>query len=293
MIHRFFEISNLKKIFSVFFSLLIVLFMSKVITQKAIKKQPENVQNPITARLNKLEVHLKPKETTNAVKEVTEPLGSIRYVEKIREIAKKSGNRTALSVIMIDVDKNENELDSNKPSNISRLHILISELINRIGHVDMQTNYFRNKLNRAPKTLKELILLNKTLTVNKRWILLNIQNSRYHIQGVDGEYNLKFVSYDYFYEAVYNKKGILQTENNDPINMGTYNYAAGIPNIHAHESYDVSPYIKWGTTINSPQKGKDVINKGVNLAFINYKKNAKSVYLYRQNLFGMQQGKVR
>ena len=54
--------------------------------------------------------------------------------------------------------------------------------------------------------------------------------------------------------------------------MGTYNYSAGIPNIHAHESYDVSPYIKWGTTINSPQKCKIVINTGVNLAFINYKK---------------------
>ena len=267
--------------------------MSKVIIQKSIKKQPEKVQNPITARFNKLEFQLNPKQTTKTVKEVTEPLGSIKYVEKIREIAKKSGNRKALSVIMIDVDKNGNELDSNKLSNISRFHILISEFINKIGYVDMQTNYFRNKLNRAPRTLNELILLNKTLAVNKRWILLNIQNSGYHMQGLDGEYNLKFVSYDYFYEAVYNKKGILQTENNDPINMGTYNYAAGIPTIHAHERYDIAPYIKWGTTINSPQKGKDVINKGVNLAFINYKKNAKSVYLYRQNLFGMQQGKVR
>ena len=75
--------------------------------------------------------------------------------------------------------------------------------------------------------------------------------------------------------------------------MGTYNYAAGIPNIHAHESYDVSPYIKWGTIINSPQKGGNVINKGVNLAFVNYKKHAQSVFLYRQNLFGMQQGRVK
>jgi hypothetical protein len=219
-------------------------------------------------------------------------LGSVEYVEKIHNIAKKSGNRSALSAIMIDVDKNGNELDNNEPRNILRFHILVSSLIYKIGYVDMQTHYFRNKLNRVPKTLKELISLNKRLPVNKRWKLLGIKNSSYHIQGVDGEYNLKFVSYDGFYEAVYNEKGILLNENNDPINMGTYNYAAGIPNVNAHERFDVIPYLIWGNTKNSFQKGKDDINKGVNLALVNYKKHAASVYLYRQNLFGMQEGRV-
>lgn len=31
---------------------------------------------------------------------------------------------------------------------------------------------------------------------------------------------------DYIYEAVYNKDGILLTENNSPINMDTYNYCS-------------------------------------------------------------------
>ena len=155
-------------------------------------------------------------------------MGSVEYVEKIQNIAKKSGNQSALSAIMIDVDKNGNELDNNEPNNISRFHKLVSSLIYKIGYVDMQTHYFRNKLNRVPKTLKDLIRLNKMLPVNKRWILLSVADSGYHMQGVDGEYNLKFLSYDSFCEAVYNKKGILLNENNDPINMGTYNYGAGI-----------------------------------------------------------------
>ncbi len=220
-------------------------------------------------------------------------LGSTEYIEKIKKIAKKSGNRNALSVIMKDVDKNGNQLDNNQSDNIRRFHYFVSSLIYKIGYVDMETNYFRNKLNRAPKTLKILIRINKTLPINKRWILLNTGNSGYHMQGVDGEYNLKFISYDDFYEAVYNKNGILLDEHNDPINMGTYNYAAGIPSSTAHVKFDVSPYLIWGNTLNSTQKGKYNIDLGVNLAYFNYKKHAASVYIYRKKLFGMQQGRVQ
>jgi len=220
-------------------------------------------------------------------------LGSVEYVKKIQNISKESGNSSAFSEVMIDVDKNGNELVANDQENIIRFRKLVSSLLLKIGHVDIETHYFRNKLNRVPKTLKELVALNKSLPINIRWSLVNVKNSGYHIQGVDGEYNLKFLSYDGFCEAVYNKKGILLDENTDPINMGTYNYSAGMPhNITAHGTFDVTPYIAWGNSINSPQKGKDEINKGVNLALINYKKHAASVYLYRKNLFGMQQGRV-
>jgi len=73
--------------------------------------------------------------------------------------------------------------------------------------------------------------------------------------------------------------------------MGSYNYGEGY-SIKAHIKFDQYPYLIWGNTANSPQKGKVAINKGVSLGVINYKKHAKSVYLYRKNLFGMQQGKV-
>ncbi|HEY5583992.1 MAG TPA: hypothetical protein VIK78_05820 [Ruminiclostridium sp.] len=219
-------------------------------------------------------------------------LGSVEYVNNIQYIAKTSGNRSALSVIMNAVNKNGSELDNNDPNNILRFHQLVSSLVYKIGSVDMQMNYFRNKLNRVPKSLKELMLLNKRLPVNKQWRLLSIGSSAYHIQGTDGEYNLKFLSCDGYFEAVYNKKGILLDENNDPINMGTFNYAAGIRSINAHWTFDVSPYLIWGNTSNSPQKGKVAINKGVDLALSNYTTNSAGVYLYRQNLFGMQQGRV-
>ena len=234
-----------------------------------------------------------PETNHNAISNKPIILGSVEYVEKINNIAIKSGNRSALSVIMVDVDKNSNDINNNEQYNISRLKILVSSQIYKIGYVDIQAHYFRNKLNKVPKTLKELINLNKTLPINKRWILLSTKNSSYHMQGIDGEYNLKFISYDNFCEAVYNKKGILLNENNDPINMGTYNYAAGIAKINSHSVFDISPYIKWGNTESSLQKGKDAIDKGVHLAIINYKKHAASVYQYRQDLFGMQQGRVK
>jgi len=218
-------------------------------------------------------------------------LGSVNYVEEIQNISKISGNQNAFSAIMIDVDKNGNELVYNDPNNISRFKSLVSSLICKIGYVDMQVHYFKNKLNRAPNTLKELIDINKTVPVNKRWILLSVAGSGYHMQGVNGEYNLKFESYDYYDEAVYNKKGILLNENNNPINMGSYNY--GVSSRKAHIRFDQLPYLIWGNAANSPQKGKDAINKGVKLGIINYKKHAASVYLYRQNLFGMQQGRVK
>ena len=193
---------------------------------------------------------------------------------------------------MSDVALRESELDQNDPNNISRFHKLVSSLVYKIGVVDMKTHYFRNKLNRAPKSLQQMLTINKSLPINRRWKLLGITNSEYHIQGVDGEYNVKFLSYDRYCEAVYNKKGVLLDENNDPINMGTYNYAAGIPEINAHGRFDVAPYLKWGNSPNSPQKGAGKINKGVKVAMLNYKTNAAKVFIYRQGLFGMQSGLI-
>lgn len=112
-------------------------------------------------------------------------------------------------------DVTENELDASDPSNILRLHILISSLIAKIGHVDIQTHYFRN------------------------------------------------------------------------------NYAAGIIHLITHEKFDIIPYLKWGNSPNSPQKGAADIKKGVHLALENYKKNADSVSLYRKNLFGIKKAKIK
>ena len=75
--------------------------------------------------------------------------------------------------------------------------------------------------------------------------------------GEDGEYNLKFGSSkntDYCYEAVYNKDGILLTENNSPINMGTYNYCSDQKDSKLHQLFDVIPYKVLGNTPDESSK---------------------------------------
>lgn len=132
--------------------------------------------------------------------------------------------------------------------NTSELHDLIAfeywdsfcEFFNynliKCGGINSERHYFRNKLNRAPSSLSELICQ------SEKWTLCKIEDSRYHINGIDGEYNLKFISLCGKYEAVYNKYGELLTETNDPVNMGTYNYANYMTDLVAHTIYDVLPY---------------------------------------------------
>jgi hypothetical protein len=47
---------------------------------------------------------------------------------------------------------------------------------------------------------------------------------------------------------VYNKEGEKLTEENDPWNMGTFNYAEVEKNKIKHGIYDISPFFLWGNT---------------------------------------------
>ena len=109
------------------------------------------------------------------------------------------------------------------------------------GAVTQAAHYFRNKLNRAPSTLDGL------LSEKSQWDLLEVGESIYHMYNIDGEFNIKFVATNGMYEAVYNKDDILLTEDNDPINMGTFNYCS--PNYWlGHFLFDMEPYYLWGNT---------------------------------------------
>ena len=123
-----------------------------------------------------------------------------------------------------------------------------------------ELHYFRNKLNRVPETLEEL------MNESEKWDLLKPSDAQYHMYDTSacydenantfkGEYNLKFVSKDGKYEAVYNYNGVLLNENNDPVNMGTYNYAS--PNNKLKHAYlDVMPYSdEWYLTLLFPLYG--------------------------------------
>lgn len=208
-------------------------------------------------------------------------LGSTSYILHVKSYAIRYGNKAALAKIMGDVDKYGGQIDKNIYTDNLRLYKTVSYYISKAGYVDMRTHYFRNKLNRAPNTLEELLLLNERMPVEKRWKLAPLKGSLFHMQGPDGIYNLKFISSDRFCEAVYNRKGVLLTEKNDPVNMGTFNYAAGIQEKNAHEKYDVTPYLKWGNDFNSPQKGHNAIQRGINAASALYNQNISDVHAYR------------
>jgi hypothetical protein len=92
----------------------------------------------------------------------------------------------------------------------------------------------------------------------------------FHMYGKEGEYNLKFISADGHFEAVYNKDGMLLTQENDPLNMGTFNYAHQLADQVTHYNLDVWPYFMWNNTeeamrINNTEKIEPVpIDKNEN-----------------------------
>lgn len=67
----FFKTSNLKKILLILFSLIIILVVSVLITTQVIKSQPDNIQQSINDRFNKIKVQLEFEGLTKSVKEKT------------------------------------------------------------------------------------------------------------------------------------------------------------------------------------------------------------------------------
>ena len=75
--------------------------------------------------------------------------------------------------------------------------------------------------------------------------------------GTNGEFNLKFGSSKntgYIYEAVYNKDGVLLTEDNSPINIGTYHYCSDQADKSLHQKLDVKPYKAYCNTPDESSK---------------------------------------
>jgi RHS repeat-associated protein len=82
------------------------------------------------------------------------------------------------------------------------------------------------------------------------WTLMNNEESIYHRIGSGNEYNLKYVSPDGHYEAVFHLDGTLVT---DPANMPTYNFSSPYEYGGAgHFFLDVVPYLLWGNSPDDP-----------------------------------------
>ena len=173
---------------------------------------------------------------------------------------------------------------------------------------DEKLHYFRNRLNRTPKTLSEMFdIKNKGKWFYKdNWTLLPPEKSVYHMYDTvacnnQGEFNLKFVSNCGKHEAVFNRAGVLLDERKDPVNMGTYNYACPNREPIKHFNLDVVPYsdetiVSLGGTVTMGfgRRGRGWGNvKGVHIDFSHkdnnldkYKNNQAAVDAHRQKYGG-------
>jgi hypothetical protein len=162
---------------------------------------------------------------------------------------KQSSSTMLLGQIMQEIQNGNINIGGLNDVEYRNLAVNICNLFENKGNVDSEDeHYLRNYFSRAPATLSEMIetIRNKKSIFN--WNLLTPDLSALHMYGKDGEYNLKFISEDGYFEAVYNKAGILLTEENDPLNMGTFNYADQVTGKEKHTVLDVLPYVLWGNT---------------------------------------------
>jgi hypothetical protein len=145
------------------------------------------------------------------------------------------------------------------------------QVINYIGLQDgpltKEQHFLRNYLNIAPLTLDDM--LGGQNLIGQKWFLQSPFAAAYHMFGSDGEYNVKFLSADGRFEAVYNRQGQLLTDKNDPINMSTYNYASQDSFYWTHSNWDVAPYFLWGNTGAPPDFSNSDLVKNLERFFKN------------------------
>jgi hypothetical protein len=155
-----------------------------------------------------------------------------------------------LDILMFQIENKIINLDALNDQEYINTGRKFAALMNVIGKVrSSREHYFRINFSRAPETLDEMvkIIMEKENNLFK-WELLPWQGMAFHMYGKDGEYNLKFISADGHFEAVYNREGVLLTQDNDPKNMGTFNYAHQLADQMTHYNLDVWPYFMWNNT---------------------------------------------
>lgn len=161
-----------------------------------------------------------------------------------REKAKIMAAGAVLNKMMDDLESNPEALKSN--DNYIRFFETFDNYILMLDQITERMHYFRNTLNTygdAPVKLDDMI----NLSAEGRWHLFSAEYHLYHYGGLNGALNVKFISNDGRFEAVYNTETweILT----DPANMGTYNYAPGALDLLkfiSHTIYDKEPWKQWG-----------------------------------------------
>jgi hypothetical protein len=143
-----------------------------------------------------------------------------------------------------------------------------------------EEHYLRNYFSRGPETLSEMIetILNNNVVFG--WKLMPPDETVLHQMGRNGEYNLKFVSDDGHFEIIYNRDGKKITQENDPKNMGTFNYADPVLDPEKHSVLDVMPYFIWGNTEEDKSFIELIDDNDENYEVYDYYQNSEAVNRY-------------
>ena len=181
--------------------------------------------------------------------ELSEQYDQIRSEHRkwyIFDTSKAIASHAILTYMMNDLGENHELLKGHKQFDL--FFETFGQHVKQLPNITEEIHYFRNELNRygeAPEQLEEMI----ELVACGKWQLFSAGYHRYEVSEYDAAYNVKFISSNGRFEVVYNAKTGQMV--NDPVNMGTYNYAPGsiIPwKYYQHHQYDKVPWMKWGNT---------------------------------------------
>ncbi|WP_223254498.1 hypothetical protein [Bacillus sp. HNG] len=181
--------------------------------------------------------------------ELSEQYDQIRSEHRkwyIFDNSKAIASYAILTQMMEDLVGNQKLLNGHKQFEL--FFETFNQHVKQLPYITEEIHYFRNELNRygeAPEQLEEMI----ELVACGKWQLFSARYHRYEVSEYDAAYNVKFISLNGRFEVVYHAETGQMV--NDPVNMGTYNYAPG--SIHPwkyyqHHKYDKVPWKKWGNT---------------------------------------------
>ncbi|MCC3359139.1 hypothetical protein [Bacillus sp. REN16] len=162
------------------------------------------------------------------------------------DTSKAISSHAILTQMMQDLKDYENLLSGHKHFDL--YFETFDQYVKQLPYLTEEIHYFRNELNRygeAPEQLEEMI---ERVACGK-WQLFSARYHRYEVSEYDAGYNVKFISANGRFEVVYHAETGQMV--NDPVNMGTYNYAPGSLHpwkYYQHHKYDKVPWKKWGNT---------------------------------------------
>ncbi len=161
-----------------------------------------------------------------------------------RNRVKKIAAGVVLNKMMDDLENDVTAL--NVHVNNMRFFETFDRYILILDQITERMHFFRNTLNsysNAPVRLEDMIVL----AAEDKWRMFSAQYHLYYYGDLNGALNVKFITDDGRFEAVYNTgTGEIVT---DPANMGTYNYAPGSLDLLKyinHSIYDKEPWKRWG-----------------------------------------------